>query len=137
MKTQPIRIFTFSVFLLLIGMFVAYRAGAFDSMFGERYSLSDVHADNSTIALDTPGVKKDSLALKMDQQMMSSSKSMVIYTPPKQDTAKKKTTTTTPTTKPMMGGSKSAIIFEPKPNNNTTNNTNNTNKANQPAKPKN
>ncbi|MFL5763139.1 MAG: hypothetical protein ACJ77K_04295 [Bacteroidia bacterium] len=135
MKTQTIRILTFSVFLLLIGLFVAYRAGAFDSMFGTKYYLSDVHIDNTAIAVDTPGVKS-STTVDINQQMMSSSKSMVIYTPPKKDTVVKDTQKAAATApqKPMMGGSKSAIIFSPKLSS-PPNNSNNPNQA--PAKPKN
>ena len=128
--SQPVRILTFSVFLAFIAGFVAYRAGAFESESGSPEPL----IEEAMMAVDTPGVKTDSLKVfELNEEMMSSSKSMVIYTPPKQDTAKKKQDSISRHI--MMTSSKSGGIFLPKDLKIDTSRQEKTDAGNQQKKP--
>ncbi len=124
-----VKALTISFFAILIGGFVAFRAGAFESFMNEERSAGNYSGEMSFV--DSP--VKDTTEKEV---MMSGSKAMVILDHEKektpQDTTKKKTsgdtgarnsnnpnqTQTPPKNINMpvyMGGSKSGPVFTPKP----------------------
>lgn len=133
MKTSSsaVKILTVSIFATMIVLFICYRVGVFDNdSISETYSEVNQSnfESNSLNAIDTPVVNKDSIV--MESETMSSSKSMVVFRQQlktsKEDSAKKAATPqaqldkqTLPKISPMSS-SKSAVIFTPKPSNDTS-----------------
>jgi hypothetical protein len=130
MKAPLLKSITIFFFTLLIFCFVAYRAGALESILNNDNSPGSLKRNG--MAVDTPGVKKDSIMLE-EKMMMSSSKSAPIFRPTNKliidgDTIKGIWTRAQTDSiikaskkkKTVMGSSKSGFIYEPEPDTTAT-----------------
>lgn len=105
-----LKVITVTGFVLLLSVFVAYRAGSFSGLAAATNSSAFPAGDSPVTFADTS--KIEIMPGSKSGPVMSSSKSSILFEP---DTGKPKQKQQQPERDPMMGSSKSGVIFTSEP----------------------